>query len=92
MTLRTLMLFALGGLFALSNPAQATDPQVLRNANGQWATDVKSQHFCDQQNTCHDLVFTTDTNELIFIDGAITTAFVETGNGQEIIRNPNPPQ
>jgi hypothetical protein len=66
--------------------ALAQGTEVMRTADGHWASTARPQHFCDQQNRCHDIVVDTVTHKVILADGNLAIGFQATGNGQEIVR------
>jgi hypothetical protein len=67
--------------------AAGSDGEVMRAADGSWKGPVKTQHFCDQQNHCRDLVIDLKTRKLLSVDGKVIGPFRATGSGQEIVRD-----
>jgi hypothetical protein len=84
--LRACALIAASALAMSPALALAQSAQVVRAADGSWASTARPQHFCDQQNRCHDIVIDTVTHKVILADGNLAIGFQATGNGQEIVR------
>lgn len=82
------LLIALMASVASAQVPAGQDGEVVITAEGQLSPPWIEKSVCDE-DVCRLIVFNPETHEIARLNGRLTSAFMLSGEGQEVVRAPS---
>ena len=67
---------------------QAVTPTLVRSSEGELQAPYQSRQACLSEERCGEAVLNSDTGQIVMFMDLWIDGFIETGNGQEVVKAP----